>query len=286
MIVNNIMVGDCFNQIKYIKDNTIDLIVTSPPYADIKSYGKKGNVFHPDNYNEWILPLFHEMYRVLKSTGSIIFNIGDKAMKKKRHTFALDLPGKVIRETDLRFYDRYFWHKKTLPNSNQKRLNNFTEFIYHFVKDETDIKFNMDDVREDYSEASKKRFKTPINLYKEINTGEKEIYRKKLVKINPKGKIPDGMFTFSTNSNTKGNKHPAPFSLELPSWFIKALTDKDDIVLDPFMGSGTTAEAAILMNRYWIGIEQNEVYISMIKERINKPAYHLFNKKYLTSFKI
>jgi len=284
MNINDIIIGDCFSKINCIDDDTIDLIVTSPPYADIKTYGKKGNIYHPDNYNEWILPLFHEMHRVLKSTGSIIFNIGDKAMNKKRHTFALDLPGKVIRETDLKFYDRYFWHKHTIPNCNKKRLNNFTEFIYHFVKDENGIKFNMDDVREPYSKSSIKRFGSSFSLYEENENGEKEIYRKKNAKVNPKGKIPSGMFTFSTNNKTRGNKHPAPFSLDLPMWFIKAFTDENDLVLDPFMGSGTTAEAAIKMNRYWIGIEKNTAYIPMIKERINKPEYQLFNKKYVMPF--
>ena len=74
---NCIIEGDCFKLIKTLPDNEIDLIVTSPPYANTKSYGKIINVLHPDKYVEWIMPLFKEMMRVIKPSGSIIFNIDD-----------------------------------------------------------------------------------------------------------------------------------------------------------------------------------------------------------------
>jgi len=271
MKYNEVLLGDCFDTIKTLDDESIDLIVTSPPYADIKSYGKQVNVLHPDNYNTWIMPLFIEMYRVLKKSGSIIWNIGDRVIKKQRHPFALELPARVVNETKLKFYDRYFWNKPGIPNGNKKRLNNFTEFIYHFVKDIDNIKFNMDNVRENYKEISKKRYKSKMNFYKTNENGIKEMVSQKIKSLNPKGKTPEGLFTFPNNSNTKGNKHPAPFSIDLPLWFIKALTDDGDIVLDTFMGSGTTAEAAMILNRKWIGLEINKEYLPMIKNRTFKP---------------
>ena len=107
----------------------------------------------------------------------------------------------------------------------------------------------MDDVREEYKEISVKRYKSKMNFYKTNKDGIKERVAQKKRSLNPKGKTPEGLFKFPNNSKTRGNKHPAPFSLDLPLWFIKALTDENDIVLDPFMGSGTTAEAANDMNR-------------------------------------
>ena len=268
--LNKILQGDCFDLIERLPLNSVDLIITSPPYADIKSYGKKINVLHPDFYNEWLMPLMIISYRVLKPSGSFIINIGDKAVKKLRHTYALDFPGRVIKESDLKFYDRYFWHKPGIPNGSKKRLNNFTEFIYHFVKDENKLKWNMDSVREEYSQSTLNRVKTNIMQYETLEDGTKVGGIRKINKLNPRGKTPDGMFKFLSNSSMKGNKHPAPFSVKLPSWFIKALTDKGDTVLDPFMGSGTTAEAAIRLKRNWIGFELNPVYVNMINERVNK----------------
>ena len=270
MELNKVYQGNCFDEIKNIGDNTIDLIVTSPPYADIKSYGGGVNVMHPDNYVNWILPLFHEMYRVLKPSGSIIFNIGDKTHKKEKHLFVFDLVCRVVRETSLQYYDRYIWHCPRIPNGSKKRLNNFTEWIFHFTKDKDKLKFNMDDVREPYKTSSINRYKSKMNDYEILADGTKVLKKQTIKSLNPKGKTPDGLMMFPNNSNSKGNKHPAPFSIDLPLWFIKALTDEGDVVLDPFMGSGTTAKASVDMKRNWIGFELNPVYVDMINERVDE----------------
>ena len=76
-ITTKILEGDSLDVLKTLSDNSVDLIVTSPPYANTKSYGKIINVLHPDKYVEWIMPLFKEMMRVIKPSGSIIFNIDD-----------------------------------------------------------------------------------------------------------------------------------------------------------------------------------------------------------------
>jgi len=268
--LNKVIQGNCFELIFLLPCNSIDLIVTSPPYADLKSYGKKVNILHPDYYNEWLMPLMVMAGSVLKPSGSFIINIGDRAINKQRHVYALEFPGKVIKETDLKLYDRYFWHKPGIPNGSKKRLNNFTEFIYHFVIDENKVKWNMDNVREEYTQSSLTRIKSKIPQYKTMDDGTKVLVDKKMQSLNPKGKTPDGLFKFLSNSSMKGNKHPAPFSVELPSWFIKALTNEGDTVLDPFMGSGTTAEAAIRLKRNWIGFELNPVYVDMTNKRVNE----------------
>ncbi len=268
-MLNKIHNGSCFELIKQIPDNYIDLIITSPPYANIKSYGKDINVLHPDNYVGWILNLFESSYRVLKPSGSFILNIDDKCINKLRHPYIFDLILSVIKFTNLKLYDYYFWHKKSyLPNGNKKRLNHSTEWILHFCKDQNQIKWNMDNVREQYKESSLKRIKSTIKNYKTDKNGIKISIDQKQKKLNQKGKIPDNVFKFNTNQTERGNKHPAPFNKELPTWFIKALTDEGDVVLDPFMGSGTTAIAAIEQNRNWIGFELNNEYIKLAQKRI------------------
>ncbi len=281
MNLNCVYQGSCFDRIKELDDDSVDLIVTSPPYADVKSYGNQVNVIHPDNYVDWILPLFHEMYRVIKPSGSIIFNIGDKTHQKEKHIFVFDMVCRIVRETQLQYYDRYTWHGSRMPNGSNKRLNNFTEWIFHFTKDKNSVKFNMDDVREKYHEDTINRYKSKIKLYETLDNGIKVSKKDKLKSLNKKGKTPDGLFYFPTNSNSKGNKHPAPFSVDFPRWFIKALTDQNDVVLDPFIGSGSTAVAAIELNRQWLGFELNPLYVEMVLKRVGEKQNELFNTLFL-----
>lgn len=285
MNVNKIYEGDCFDLIKKLDENSIDLIVTSPPYSDVKSYGKKINVFHPDNYADWFLPLFFDMYSVIKDTGSIIINIDDRCYKKLRHPYVFDLILKVIEKTNLKLYDYYFWLKPTaMPMCGPKRVNHYTEWLLHFVKDENKVKWNMDDVRVPYKESSISRANYTVNNYITDENGIKKKDDKWKHALNPKGAIPTNVLSFNIGSSVKGNDHPAPFLPELPSWFIKALTDKNDIVLDPFIGSGTTAIASIELERQWIGFELNPAYIEMAESNIqvaktkqkNKNQYKIF----------
>jgi len=273
---NQIYQGNCFELIKNIPNNYVDLIVTSPPYTDIKSYGNQVNVLHPDNYVDWILPLFNEMYRVIKPSGSIIFNIGDKTHNKEKHILVFDMVCRIVKETPLQYYDRYFWHCPRIPNGSKKRLNNFTEYIFHFTKNKNQIKFNMDNVREPYKKCSINRYNSKMNDYEILDDGTKILKKQTIKKLNPKGKTPDGLFKFPNNSREKGNKHPAPFSIDLPLWFIQALTDKNDIVLDPFMGSGTTAIACIKKQRQYIGFELNKKYIEYTNQRIKDNTNDFF----------
>lgn len=278
MITNKVYIGDCFKLIKDLSDNSIDLLITSPPYADVKSYGKKVNVLHPDKYVDWLIKIMPDVYRVLKPSGSFILNINDKCHKKQRHIYVFDLIVRTVKETNLKLYDRYFWYKTegTLPNGGPKRLNNITEYLLHFCKDPNKIKWNMDNVREKYSEATLKRFKSPMQKYGvDEKTGEKILLDTSIWSLNKKGKPPSNLLNFKTNHKNKywGNtgkiKHPAPFSPDLPTWFIKALTDPNDVVLDIFIGSGTTAVAAIKLNRQWIGFELNNDYAEDAMERID-----------------
>jgi len=269
MKTNKIYSGDCFKLIKGLPNESIDLVVTSPPYADTKSYGKKINVLHPDKYVEWITPLFVDMNRVLKPTGSIIFNIDDKCHKKLRHTFVFDLIHELTHHTDIKLYDYYIWAKKSfLPNGGQKRLNHVTEWIFHFVKDQNQVKWDIDAVREPYAEGTISRYKRGVTDYVTDEKGIKQQGKSGMRVAHKNGKIPSNFFRFNTNAVTRGNKHPAPFNKEIPTWFIKALTDKGDVVLDPFMGSGTTAEACIDLKREWIGFELNKEYVDMITDRV------------------
>jgi site-specific DNA-methyltransferase (adenine-specific)/site-specific DNA-methyltransferase (cytosine-N4-specific) len=155
-----ILTGDSFELIKDIPDNSIDLIITSPPYADIVNYGKNISIQKPQDYCDWLLPLFNEIQRVLKPSGSFILNINDNCSKGYRNHFIYELIYRSQKETKLKFYDTYIWHKKNgIPNGGTKRFRNTTEFIFHFVKDQKHLKFYMDRVLEEPAEATKSRGK-------------------------------------------------------------------------------------------------------------------------------
>ena len=88
--------------------------------------------------------------------------------------------------------------------------------------------------------------------------------------LNPKGKVPSTVFTFPTAANERGKVHPAAYHEDLPAWFIRALTDEEDIVFDPFAGSGTTCLAAKKLNRRYLGMELNPTYHADALERLGK----------------
>jgi len=248
----NILEGDCFDLIKQQPDNSVDLVITSQPYADIVNYGKDVSVMNTDEYVDWLLPLFVEIERVLKPTGSFILNINDKCNKGYRSTFIYDLISRNNKEKKLKLYDTYIWYKKSgIPNGALKRFRNNTEFIFHFCKDSKKLKFYMDRI-----------------LSKSVNSDE-------MVR-------PDNVVRFSTAGASRDNhiKHPAPFHKELPLYYIKALTDENDVVLDPFSGIATTGLACKELNRDYIGYELNSDYVNFSRKRLTGESEKWVINKY------
>jgi len=273
MDVNKIYYGDAMELIKTVPDNFLNLVVTSPPYADVKNYGKNVNTLSPRNYNNWFLPLAKEIGRSLKDDGSFILNINDKVIGGFRDLYVFELVLKICNETDLKLYERYIWYKKNALPTSGNRLNDWMEYIFHFTKNPK-IKTRVDNVREPYAESTLKRYKSPVAFHEDVDeNGLTTTSSGKMVKSNPLGKKPSTVFRFNNAGVLKGEtagKHPAPFHPDLPEFFIKFLTDPDDIVLDPFMGSGTVTEVCHKYGRKWIGFELNESYGDLIDIRLKK----------------
>lgn len=265
-----ILIGDCFKLIKELPNNSVDLVITSPPYADIINYGNKVSVMKVDDYCDWILPLFKEVYRVLKPSGSFILNINDKCVGGYKSTFIFDLISRNNSQTKLKMYDYYIWHKKSgIPNGSPKRFRNTTEWIFHFCKDKNEMKFYMDRVLENPKVENENKM-VKIRHQKKIVDGiPQHIFKDKIL---PDKIRPDNVFRFSTAGASRDNtiKHPAPYHKELPSYFINLLTDEGDLILDPFSGIGTTSLAAKELNRSSIGFELNERYAEFSIERLDK----------------
>ena len=272
-----ILHGDCFELIKEQPDNSVDLVITSPPYADIINYGKNISIKKPQEYCDWLLPLFNDIQRVLKPSGSFILNINDNCKNGLRNPFIYELIYRSQKETKLKFYDTYIWHKRNgIPNGGKKRFRNTTEFIFHFVKNKKELKFYMHRVLEDTNIETKKRFERN-GLYKpqgNIIDGVRlyDVERDPVVKDRVR---PDNVFRFSTAGAARDNhiKHPAPYHRQLPEYFINLLTDIGDVVLDPFAGIGTTGLPCKDMERKFRGYELNEKYCDFGNKRINNSIY-------------
>lgn len=263
--------GDTFELIKDLPDNSVDLVITSPPYADLISYGKNVSIKKPKEYCDWLLPLFDEIQRVLKPSGSFILNINDNCSNGLRNPFIYELIYRSQSETKLKFYDTYIWHKKSgIPNGSTKRFRNNTEFIFHFVKDQKKLKFHMDRVLREASEETKNRRKYPwkIKDHGKIVEGERGDKTEYNAERLPEKVRPDNVFRFPTAGLARDNtiRHPAPYHKELPTYFINLLTDEGDVVLDVFSGIGTTGLGC--NNRTYIGFELNEKYAEFSKKRL------------------
>jgi DNA modification methylase len=182
-----ILTGDCFELIKTLEDNSVDLVITSPPYADIVNYGKNISIKKPQDYCDWILPLFNEIHRVLKPSGSFILNINDNCSNGLRNPFIYELIYRSQKETNLKFYDTYIWHKKNgIPNGSKKRFRNNTEFIFHFVKNQKELKFYMDRVLMDPKDSYLSRLNSPTNDDSNIVDGERKRKKIDFAEINVK----------------------------------------------------------------------------------------------------
>jgi site-specific DNA-methyltransferase (adenine-specific)/site-specific DNA-methyltransferase (cytosine-N4-specific) len=269
-----ILEGDCFELIKDLPDNSVDLVITSPPYADIVNYGKDISIKKPQEYCDWLLPLFNEIQRVLKPSGSFILNINDNCSNGLRNPFIYELIYRSQKETKLKFYDTYIWHKMNgIPNGGKKRFRNTTEFIFHFVKNQKELKFYMDRVMEEPAESSKLRQKYPwhVKTHGIIKDGERNKDPNNLIEYKASKVRPDNVFRFKTAANRNDNtiKHPAPFNPQLPKYFINLLTDEGDVVLDVFAGIGTTGLPCKELNRQYIGFELNDKYCEFGNKRIN-----------------
>ncbi len=257
--------GDALNILKSMGDNSIDLIVTSPPYSDQRKSTYGG--IHPDDYVEWFLPISAELLRVLKPTGSFILNIKEKVYKGERHTYVIELI-LALKEQGWLWTEEYMWHKKnSFPGKWPNRLRDAWERLLHFNKDK---KFDMyqDNVKVPIGDWSKTRLK---NLSETDKTRDESKvgsgFGKKIENwVGKEMVLPDNVLYMATESGNKN--HSAAYPEALPEWFIKLFTKEGDIVLDPFLGSGTTCKVALELNRNSIGIELNNEYYIQTEEKL------------------
>lgn len=262
---NHIFEGNCVDILPTFTTGSVDLIVTSPPYADQRKDTYGG--VHPDKYVEWFLPIAAELKRVLKTNGSFILNIKERVVDGERHTYVLELI-LALRQQGWLWTEEYMWHKRnSYPGKWPNRFRDGWERCLHFTQDKHFVMY-QDAVRVPMGEWSQSRLRNLSETDKRRdNSRVQSGFGKKIDNwIGRELAYPDNVLHFATECSNRG--HSAAFPVELPAWFIKLFTQTGDVILDPFLGSGTTAVAAKQLGRYWIGIEMNAAYIQVAKQRI------------------
>ncbi len=251
--------GDCLEVMRQLPDESIDLIVTSPPYADARAHTYGG--VHPDKYVAWFSDRAEQMARVLKPTGSFVLNIKEKAVDGERHTYVLDLILSLKRETGFRWVEEYIWHKTTAaPGKWKYRFRDAWERMLHFSKTKN-VKMNQDAVKVPIGNWTESRLKNMgKNDFERRNSSTQSGIGRRISAWEGKDLVyPSNVLHKSPVAHNTG--HSAPFPEWLPEFFILLFTDEGDTVLDPFSGSGTTFRVASSLGRAPIGIELNPDYI-------------------------
>lgn len=252
---NKIYISDAREILKIIKESCVDVIITSPPYGDLKDYGTKGQIGYGQNYEtEYLQSLknvFFQCYSVTKQTGSMWVVID--TFKKNGHVKLLPFDiANICSECGWILRDVIVWDKgKTLPWSRKGQLRNRFEYILFFTKS-NEYKYYVD------------RIKDPVDL--------KEWWVKYPERYSQKGKNPGNIWEMQIpvqgSWSTKNFRHFCPFPTELVEKILLLSSDKDDIVLDPFAGSGVVLAQAQSMKRKYIGFEINPEYVNMFKSNV------------------
>ncbi len=272
-IKTEIKLGDCAEVLKSLPDNSIDLIFTSPPYADQRKSTYGG--IHPDKYVEWFLPISEELLRVLKPSGTFVLNIKEKVINGERSTYVMELVI-AMRKQGWLWTEEFIWHKKnSFPGKWPNRFRDSWERLLQFNKQK---KFNMyqEAVMVPIGDWAKTRLKKLSETDKKrdeskVGSG----FGKKISNwVDRKMAYPTNVLHLATQCNNKS--HSAVFPESLPEWFIKLFTQENDLVLDPFMGSGTTNFVAQRMKRNSIGIEILPEYYNLVTKQLEPTKLILF----------
>ena len=270
----DIILGDCREILKNVRDNSIDLILTSPPYADRRKDTYGG--IAPERYVEWFLPISWQLLRVLKPEGTFILNIKEKADNGERNAYVLELI-LALKKQGWLWTEEFIWHKKNCyPGKWPNRFRDAWERLLQFNKTR-DFVMYQESVMVPIGNWANGRLKKLSETDKiRDNSKSGSGFGKNISNwLNRNMVYPTNVVQFATVCNNKN--HSAAFPDELPQWFIKLFTKKYDTVLDPFLGSGTTTEVAQRMERNSIGIEIIPEYAQMAKARLRQQESAFFD---------
>ena len=245
--------GDCLELMKKLPDNSVDLVVTSPPYDNLRSY--KGYTFDFEN-------IALELYRVVRHGGVVVWVVGDATIKGSE-TGTSFRQALYFKEIGFNLHDTMIYAKNNPIPQNHNRYEQCFEYMFIFSKGKpktfNPIKVPTKNAGVEFEWGNRKTFLDAKQCRRHKNSDVR--------KVNDT-KIHNNIFYYSVGGGKTG--HPAVFPLQSAKDHVLSWSDQNDIVLDPFMGSGTTGLACLQTNRKFIGFEISEEYFNIAKERLEK----------------
>lgn len=269
-------VGDARMLLAQLDDDSIDLVVTSPPFAlqRQKPYGNEDQ----ERYVDWLLEFCHGVHRVLRPTGSFVLDLGGAYVQGRpiRSLYNYHILLRLCDELDFRLAEEFFWYNPArLPspiewvNKRKIRVKDAVNTVWWLAKSD-DPKADVRRILVPYSARMRKLLNNPDRYYTPKKRPSGHDISGRFADANG-GAIPSNLLEIpNTESNspylrfcklTETEPHPARFPEKLPAFFINFLTDPGDLVLDFFAGSNATGSAAERAGRRWIAFESNHHYL-------------------------
>jgi len=278
MKLNVVLQGDCLTVLDEYPKDFFDLIVTSPPYAEARKHTYGG--IAPDKYIPWFLPRAQQFQRVLKPEGTFILNIKENVYRGERLTYVLELVLALTRAQGWLWTEEFIWHKKNcIPGKWPNRFRDAWERLLQFNKQR---KFAMyqDEVMVPVGDWAEKRFATGVcESDRQLHHSKTQSgVRRRVANWEDRKLVyPSNVLHLATECSNRGGS--AVFPMALPDWFIRLFTQPGDVVLDPFIGTGTTAVAATRLERHYVGIDILESECARARVRIAQEGHAMPNEE-------
>jgi site-specific DNA-methyltransferase (adenine-specific) len=263
--LNKIYNENCLDTLAKIKDNTIDLTITSPPYDDLRTYNDhiKGNKTEFNGYSFDFENIARELYRTTKKGGVVVWVVGD-GTENGSETGTSFRQALFFKEIGFKLHDTMIYMKNNFSNPSSTRYHQIFEYMFVFSKGKPNTFNSIKDRKNIYAGV--------------VPWGKNTVTQKDGTKIErPKKAYSDygqryNIWKYKTSKNGQEDEiayqHPAIFPLQLVKDHVISWSNENDLVYDPFMGSGTTARGCKQLNRNFIGSELNPDYVKIAEERL------------------
>lgn len=259
-------VDDCLSVLTQLPDESIDLVVTSPPYDGQPKYGN-GEKYGREWYQTFFLEVTAAIHRKLKPHGSFVLNYRSKRHGNERGTLQYEIVF-WLREQGFLFCEDFIWGKPSPPPGRFNRfLKDAVEYCFQFAKTPNWQFFPehcLRPARWDARDRARRR-KLAHNF---VRVNEPSGQGRKRVQAGPDMVRPSTLLTLEPEFSPNPTLHPARFPIALPSFFVQLLTAPGQLVVDPFAGTGTTAVASEVLGRRWMAIEVDQRYAEGLPTRL------------------
>jgi site-specific DNA-methyltransferase (adenine-specific) len=264
-----VRVGDARELLAELEDESVDAVVTSPPYADAR--GDVENV-RPRQFPDWLAPVLIELLRILKPEGSFMLNLGRR--------FAGGLESDYTERTLARAQaigwlriDTIIWHKLNANARGGPYLHDKHEVVYWLAR-RVEAYRGTDDVRRPYAPETLARYGRRWKNHRNVKGETSDEVVQEGRTPHPLGAKPPSVFECNIGSE-KGNPHPTPMAPELAEYLVALACPKDGLVLDPFAGSGNVLRAARKLERRGLGIEISPTWATLAERRIEEQPWQV-----------